>query len=39
MESSTTEAPVRDRLAMWLVVSHAVAFLIGAGIHALVTKI
>jgi hypothetical protein len=39
MESSTTEAPVNDRLVLWLVVSHAVAFVIGAGVHALLTKI
>ncbi len=39
MESSNTEATVNDRLVLWLVVSHTIAFLIGAVIHAWITRI
>ncbi|PFH12404.1 hypothetical protein BCF11_4886 [Collimonas sp. PA-H2] len=39
MESGNTEATVKDRLVMWLVVSHAVAFLLGAGVLAWLRKI
>ncbi len=33
MDSTNTEAPVKDRLVMWLVLSHTAAFLLGALVH------